>query len=257
MIAVVMLTIMAFMANTVLGASCLYPCQNGGTCTTANGVGQCTCVNGFVGIDCSRRGCASNCNHRGYCDLSSTPSSCLCFPGFGGLECELSVSSTSVTMTTGSTSTTGTATSTSNSTSTPVVVNPLKPIDRTICNPPCHSINGVCWQGSCACAEGFTGKTCSDFLCADDCSFRGKCDKRTGECQCYHPYTGPTCAGQSAPVIPRPVDTMADVDGSHHAIPISQQLGRIFSEKKGLSDVLHLIEESSQQQQQQGTDSDE
>jgi hypothetical protein len=118
-----------------------------------------------------------------------------------------------------------------------------KPIDRTLCNPPCDAVNGVCWQGACACADGFTGPTCTDRLCADDCSYRGKCNKKTGECECYKPYTGLTCSGASETVIPRAVDTIDDVAGG--APKSAYTVNTKNPSKKGLSRGLHLIEKAS------------
>jgi len=243
------LLVVSSSSMSLSGTTCLYPCLNGSTCKDS----VCQCKQGFVGIDCARRGCATNCNHRGYCDMSSTPSTCLCFPGFTGLECEItdgptSVQATSGTTTTGTTTgsaTTGTKTNSTTTTNSGTIQSSTKPVDRTVCVPECHPVQGVCWQGQCACMDGFTGKTCTDYLCPDDCSGRGKCLKATGECECYRPYTGKTCAGASAPIIPRPVDTLADVVGGipgENKPTINVKSSRFIGKQ---SDHFHLIEQAS------------
>jgi len=219
-----------------VSALCPYSCANGGTCNSNSNT--CTCAAGFVGVDCTRRGCASNCNHVGYCDLSSSPPSCLCFNGFAGLDCELSVNPVS--------------NSTSNSTALAAAAaaagsNNSLPLDsRKRCTPSCDRAHGVCWQGACACANGYTGRTCSDRLCTDDCNGRGVCQKTTGTCECYDPYTGPTCAGQSKPLTPRQADTIEDVHG-----PATWAKGKQVNakyNKPGQSNAFHLIEEDSHMQ---------
>jgi len=260
---------------SVLGSSasavCTYPCQNGGSCVLNSVTKQptCQCAPGFVGVDCARRGCASNCNHVGYCDLSSTPPSCLCYNGYGGLDCELSVTATPVGSPTtagaagsssSSTSASGSTTSTSTSSSangTGTTTGSL-PVDRTLCTPSCNPVNGVCWQGACACANGFTGKTCSDYLCPDDCSNRGICNKTDGVCECFEPYIGATCAGQSHPVVPRLPDTYTD--DIHGPAPLTAAQKAVLPQvghKKGESDAFHLIEQAAtmhMQQQEEGAD---
>jgi hypothetical protein len=216
-------------------------------------------------------GCNTNCNHRGYCDLSSSPPSCLCFPGFGGLECEL-LAPTDATAIVGAaagspkvavqgagaaaaTSKTGAkasptataATGTGAKASTPATASgaaPARPVDRTICNPGCNADTGVCWQGKCACKDGFTGPTCSDRLCPDDCSYHGKCHRDTGECECYKPYTGATCAGATESLTARPVDTLDDVYGPV-VVPLNERVNKRFTTKKGLTDQIHLLESES------------
>ena len=198
--------------------------------------------------------------------MGSAPPSCLCFPGFAGTECELLTFDspdgaagtvnmngviTSTTTSTTQTNGVGTPASTAANSTSPV---PKKfPLDRSLCNPPCDKLNGICWQGSCACVDGFTGPTCTDRLCPDGCSYRGRCNRRTGECECYKPYIGKTCAGQSEEVIPRPVDGKHDVYGlvpDYEPTEFSQNT--LFKTKKGLSDGVHMIEQNSQMQFQQG-----
>jgi len=181
---------------------CPYSCANGGVCNV--NTNTCTCAIGFVGVDCTRRGCLSNCNHVGYCDLSSNPPSCLCQTGWAGLDCELSVNNVKTNSTTAANSNAAS----SNSSSIQV--------DRKQCTPACDVNHGVCWQGACACENGYTGRRCAHKLCKDNCNGKGVCDKTTGLCECYHPYTGATCAGQSKAVVPRELDTLADVHGPTH-----------------------------------------
>lgn len=203
-------------------------------------------------------GCNTNCNHRGYCDLSSSPPSCLCFPGFGGLECELLASTPEQEAAAALAASKGNGMATkghgrkngagayngSAGSNTTDSLPKVRPVDRTICNPACNPDTGVCWQGRCACKDGFTGPTCSDRLCPDDCSYHGRCDKMSGECECYKPYTGATCAGASEPIVPRAVDTLDDVAGPE-VVPTDQKINRLFKDKKGLSDNFHLLESAS------------
>lgn len=129
------------------------------------------------------------------------------------------------------------------------ISNGMRPVDRSICNPPCDPVNGICWSGGCACLDGFTGPTCSDHLCPDDCSSRGKCNRRTGECECYKPYIGRTCSRASELVIPREVDTLDDVVGGRGTNSTNHTQNVLNPLKIGLSDVFHLIEENSKMQE--------
>jgi len=233
MISILISIIIAVTVLPVQGA-CPYSCQHGGQCS--NTTNRCVCALGYVGVDCARLGCASNCNGVGYCDLSSTPPSCLCFNGYSGLECELSVNNPA-----GSNSSSHKHRSGSSGSKKHNATNVL-PVNRTQCIPACNAAHGVCWQGACACANGYTGKTCSEILCPDDCSARGKCHRDTGECECYAPYSGPTCSGQTAVVVPRPVETLADIEGPHqNYVPKSKRLAK-RSTKKGMNSNFHLIE---------------
>lgn len=231
---------------------CTYPCANGGACVE----GLCKCKVGFVGIDCSRRGCASNCNQRGYCDLSSTPPSCLCFAGWTGFDCELSSDPANPTPG-GSlpTATNPNAVNAGRGRNNATGANPATPstssrvpLDRTLCKPACNPAHGVCFQGACACADGFAGETCEELLCPDDCSGHGRCDRKTGECECYRPYVGRNCQHSFERVIPRLVDTMQHVGGPHQLPlnrPESERVNRRNRDKAGLTDSLHLIEKRS------------
>ena len=118
--------------------------------------------------------------------------------------------------------------------------------DRGLCTPECAPESGLCFKGSCLCANGFTGPTCALRLCPKDCSARGSCDQATGVCDCYAPYTGPTCEVASKPIIARLPDTIQDVDG-----PLQQdeKENQPINDKPGQSDAFHLIELEAQEQQ--------
>lgn len=224
----------------VVRKKCAYPCANGGRCVD----GRCKCKLGFVGLDCSRLGCASNCNQRGYCDLASSPPACLCFPGWTGFDCEFSDAPEAQRPKAPKAPKANATEQSDADAELPARV----PLDRTLCNPPCDAAHGVCWQGSCACADGFAGETCNELLCPDDCSGHGKCNRRTGECACYRPYIGRTCARSTERVLPRRLDTMEHVYGPHQLPlnrPASEQLNQHNPHKRGLSDTLHLVEQHS------------
>ncbi len=67
----------------------------------------------------------------------------------------------------------------------------MKILDR--CPGNC-SMRGVCIDGECNCETGFTGESCEDRTCPDDCSGHGICDGGSGRCTCSAAYTGPSCA---------------------------------------------------------------
>lgn len=119
--------------------------------------------------------------------------------------------------------------------------------DRGLCTPECAS-TGLCFSGSCLCANGYTGPTCALKLCVDDCNGRGVCDQvNGGVCECYAPYTGPTCASLAAKIPPRTPDLLDDMLGGE-AAQADERPNNLWKDKLGLNDDFHLIERQAQAQ---------
>jgi len=153
-------------------------CSGKGLCLN----GQCSCINGFEGQDCSARkavpagnadapfqvcGADGACSGHGACERGV----CHCSEGFGGDLCEVAS-----------------------------------------CPKDCSG-NGLCMNGLCTCNVGFEGQDCSSVIgmdaaaaamaaggmpvsltgmCANDCSKHGQC--ADGTCQCWANYTGTDCS---------------------------------------------------------------
>mmetsp|Transcript_55789 Transcript_55789/g.103208 ORF Transcript_55789/g.103208 Transcript_55789/m.103208 type:complete len:1153 (+) Transcript_55789:85-3543(+) len=161
------------------------PTSLGGKECSGNGMcmnGQCTCINGFEGQDCSVPkaapagntgttlqvcGADGGCSGHGSCEKGA----CRCWPGFGGDLCEVAS-----------------------------------------CPKDCSG-NGLCMNGLCTCNVGFEGQDCSNVIgldateaamaagglpvplngmCANECSQHGQCTN--GVCDCWANYTGTDCS---------------------------------------------------------------
>lgn len=253
-------------------SNCPIKCLNGGMCVD----GSCQCKRGFAGMDCSRLGCASNCNQHGYCDLSSTPAQCLCQGGWSGVECEISpeqakqaAKTAAIKLPGGKDDKKKEQSEQKPATQTPPTnpptlaasapANPAAPTQPSSgsgllmgfgydsCVPSCVSFQGICHQGQCLCALGFTGPTCADRLCPFGCSGRGKCDRVTGTCECYAPYTGRACedvsSSLSESLVTRIVDALEDIPGAI-PIPEHERRNRQNPYKPGMPETsgFHLIE---------------
>lgn len=59
---------------------------------------------------------------------------------------------------------------------------------------------GMCHDGTCYCAKGFTGPSCSSVLCPSSCSGNGVCNMTTGACQCNSGWGGEACSKRTCPV---------------------------------------------------------
>ncbi|XP_069491074.1 tenascin-X isoform X16 [Ambystoma mexicanum] len=57
--------------------------------------------------------------------------------------------------------------------------------------------HGRCVDGECICRKGFTGESCELTACPDDCNDQGRCVE--GKCVCFPGYRGPTCGEPSCP----------------------------------------------------------
>ena len=51
---------------------------------------------------------------------------------------------------------------------------------------------GICHEGSCFCADGFSGVDCGKMLCPNECSHNGVCN--FGACQCFRGFEGHDCS---------------------------------------------------------------
>ncbi|KAJ7987368.1 hypothetical protein DPEC_G00325760 [Dallia pectoralis] len=71
------------------------PCLNGGTCSnTGPDKYQCSCADGYSGVDCGRadRACLSNpCSNAGICEETSQGFQCVCAAGWTGSTCDINV----------------------------------------------------------------------------------------------------------------------------------------------------------------------
>merc|ERR1719393_835182 len=62
----------------------------------------------------------------------------------------------------------------------------------------CHAFNncndrGRCNNGTCICAEGFSGNSCDRRTCPQNCNSRSMCDFSTGVCTCLPGFDGLDC----------------------------------------------------------------
>ncbi|KAI6653592.1 Neurogenic locus notch-like protein 1 [Oopsacas minuta] len=126
------------------------PCMNNGTCVDQVNDYNCTCVNGWVGKNCSE--CGLTCNNG---QQNSNCSVCLCDPGYTGTACE---------------------------------------IDINDCEPePCMN-NGTCQDQvndyNCTCVIEWIGKNCSE--CPLNCN-NGTQSENCSICICESEYTGTNC----------------------------------------------------------------
>ena len=67
------------------------PCQNGGTCADGINSYNCTCVIGFIGVNCDTiSNCEPNpCQNGGTCYESNDDYNCTCPECFTGVTCEI------------------------------------------------------------------------------------------------------------------------------------------------------------------------
>lgn len=59
------------------------------------------------------------------------------------------------------------------------------------CPDNCNSPSGRCIGGQCVCADGFSGTTCAEMMCANGCWGHGAC--QDGRCACIAGWTGDQC----------------------------------------------------------------
>lgn len=137
---------------------CPNQCRGHGQCIG----GQCYCLPGYSGEDCSIFSsnielCANKCSGHGTCMLGM----CYCEPGFGGASCN---------------------------------VTETCPIGRR--NGQTCAGHGECKYGRCYCGPGYTGEDCaSREKCPRGCSNNGVCFE--GKCLCTPGFTGDDCAVSS------------------------------------------------------------
>ncbi|KAA3679596.1 uncharacterized protein DEA37_0003942, partial [Paragonimus westermani] len=147
------------MGDAIMDDGCPNDCSNRGVCNRGN----CDCVNGFKGPDCSVVFILLSpfiphvavaevprvCNGHG----DYLAGACQCYPEWKGRECEILWSE---------------------------------------CTDPTCSGHGQCVTGECQCYRGYAGESCETRTCvSSNCSGHGVC--QDGECRCFSGWSGPGC----------------------------------------------------------------
>jgi hypothetical protein len=161
--------------------NCINDCSGYGDCDTTSG--NCTCYQGFSGIDCSIQ-CPNLCSKRGTCDNGN----CICKSGFYGEECQFIKCLNDCSGNGTCNNQTGECSCTNGSIQ-PDCSNKCPGYPNNTC-----SGNGICnvSSGVCSCSHGFSGIDCS-IQCPNLCSKRGTCDIN-GNCDCDQGYYGNDCS---------------------------------------------------------------
>lgn len=146
------------------------PCENGGSCTSRDGMFKCTCPSGFTGKRCEENidDCQGNpCLNGGTCVDLVNQFRCQCVPGYIGSNC-------------------------------------AKKVDLCLTKPcanggSCINLNN---DYRCVCRPGFTGKDCSidiDECISRPCKNGGTCVNRVDSFQCVCPggFRGVECEDEA------------------------------------------------------------
>lgn len=188
-------------------AGCPLNCSSRGRCIVGpEGYKVCSCYQGWLGTDCSRKApppsCPLDCI-AGRCvrDTGYFPMRCKCDPGYTGEVCDKALPPKITTeaepgMCPNQCSYRG-----------PCVSQQCVCLDLSwggpdcsipaggVCKDNCNG-NGICYFGICGCLGGYTGETCADepanAPCPNDCNMRGKCVG--GTCMCLNGFTGDDCS---------------------------------------------------------------
>lgn len=162
--------------------NCINDCSGYGDCDTTSG--DCTCYQGFSGIDCSIQ-CPNLCSKHGTCDNGT----CICKSGFFGEECQFIKCHNDCSGNGTCDNQTGVCDCKNGSTQTDCS-NKCPGYPNNTC-----SNNGICDQNSgvCSCKAGYYGNDCSG-KCPNLCSNNGTCDQKLGVCSCKADYYGNDCS---------------------------------------------------------------
>jgi len=158
-------------------------CKNEGTCDLTTGT--CDCEPGYSGEDCSEVLCNSECLNGGNCDLTS--GTCLCQSGFSGEDCSEVLCSSECLNGGSCETTTGTCVCQSGYSG--------EDCSEVLCVPECNSFGGTCdfTTGTCECNENACGVSCENVECVECNRLTGNCNTLTGICECKPSYSGTTC----------------------------------------------------------------
>ncbi|XP_019643256.1 PREDICTED: LOW QUALITY PROTEIN: protein crumbs-like [Branchiostoma belcheri] len=163
------------------------PCMNGATCLNVTGGYQCTCPEGFAGVNCE-----ININ-----ECASVPAPCknggVCTDGIGGVICDCTDTG---------------------------YEGPFCDRDVNECiNNPCQN-GGACFNRpggfTCQCAQGWDGETCDidlDECVSDPCQNGATCEDRQGSyfCNCVPGFEGTNCeTSQACQAEPEPCNSEED-----------------------------------------------
>jgi len=180
-------------SGTTCAEFCPNECSHQGHCIE----GSCLCYSGYIGVDCSMRGC---CNGHGSCE---TPGECVCDKGWAGDDCAIRASCPDPLCGGNGVCEDGVCKCFAG------FGGPIcKPMGN--CDPPCGP-QGFCHPLSdmCECQVGWTGPTCEVQLksCPNHCSNHGLC--MNGRCMCGEGWQGSDCSEPFAlpgavPVKPTP-----------------------------------------------------
>lgn len=168
-------------------AACLNSCSNHGACS-ADVV--CICDAGYSGDDCSTKVCPSNCSNAGHCNSTGTSPKCECFEGFEGFDCSIKTCPNNC--------------SGNGICVKGICYCQGEFIGEDCSQKPCGdcSGHGTCdpVNSTCKCTEGWIGAICQTKVCEGypkkECSSRGVCIE--GQCFCAVGYSGSDCS-QSCP----------------------------------------------------------
>ncbi|KAM9977204.1 hypothetical protein ACTFIR_011062 [Dictyostelium discoideum] len=168
---------------------CTVPqCLNGGSCNTT--VGECSCTQGYEGIDCSGISCSVSCLNGGSCN--TTVGQCQCINDFYGDNCGTKDCTVPQCLNGGSCNTkVGECSCTQG----------YEGVDCSgiSCSVP-HCLNGGSCNttvGECLCTQGYEGIDCSGISCSVSCLNGGSCNTTVGQCQCVEDYDGDDCSSEN------------------------------------------------------------